>query len=224
MEISGGSVLDEARVTQWDYLGYDNQKFLLQDAGSGYYRITPRHAPSKCLEVYGWSQDNEARVVQYEYYGNPNQQWSITNRGNGYYSIINRHSNKALEVFDWDRGNDARMVQWGFLGNPNQLWSLAPIRAGQRGTVAAVPGQKEGSAISVFPNPAGRNVQIDLGEVAPWATVEVLASTGKSLLKKEFQRRSLLTLDLESISASGLVLLRITTNQKSETRKIVLSR
>ncbi len=69
-----------------------------------------------------------------------------------------------------------------------------------------------------------RSVQIDLGEVAPWARVEVLASTGKSLMKKEFQRSSLLTLDLEDIRASGVVLLRITTGQKSETRKIVLSR
>ncbi|TXH71539.1 MAG: hypothetical protein E6Q88_07670, partial [Lysobacteraceae bacterium] len=42
---------------------------------SGWYRITPRIAPTRSVEVGGWSVVNGGNVIQWTYFGNPNQIW-----------------------------------------------------------------------------------------------------------------------------------------------------
>jgi hypothetical protein len=77
IEVAGGVVGNGTKVQIWDYLGTAHQKFTFTATSGGYYRITPTHATSHCLDVSGVSTADGAPVHQWTYGGGNNQQWAF---------------------------------------------------------------------------------------------------------------------------------------------------
>jgi hypothetical protein len=64
LDISGASASDGANLQIWSYSGGPNQQFRFQNAGSGVWRIIPRHS-QKCIDVAGASASDGANVLQW---------------------------------------------------------------------------------------------------------------------------------------------------------------
>ena len=114
-------------VKQWDYAGYDNQKWLIQAAGDGYFRVAAKHS-GKVLSVYQYSLAAGGIVNQWDDAGYENQRWLIQPTGNGDYTIFARHSHLALSVDGYSFSNEQSIInQWWFAGYDNQKWILERV-------------------------------------------------------------------------------------------------
>lgn len=127
LEFAGWGTANQTQADQWDYLAGANQQFMVQDAGGGYYRLTPMHATGKCLEVYGWSTTNGGNIDLWDYTGGNNQKWMIQPTDNGYYKIINVNSGKALDLYQLLLNNGRAVDQWDCNGGRNQQWGFVKI-------------------------------------------------------------------------------------------------
>jgi endoglucanase len=78
LDVSGGQSGNGANVQIWTYLSGGNQIWTISATSDGYYRLTPTHAPSMCLDVNGsqWASDG-ANVQIWQYLGGTNQQWTF---------------------------------------------------------------------------------------------------------------------------------------------------
>jgi endoglucanase len=127
LEFAGWGTANQTQADQWDYVVGANQQFKVEDAGGGYYRLTPMHATGKCLEVYGWNTGNGGQVDLWDYTGGANQKWSIQITDSGYYKITNVNSGKALDVTGASLNNGVAVDQWTYSGGKNQQWAFVKI-------------------------------------------------------------------------------------------------
>jgi hypothetical protein len=126
LDVKGASKDNGAPIHQWDWVDGDNQKWRLDDVGSGLWRIVSVHS-GKVLDVKDASKDNGAPIVQWDWWGGDNQKWRLEHVGGGIARIVSVHSGKVLDVKDASRDNGAPIVQWDWWGGDNQKWQLAPL-------------------------------------------------------------------------------------------------
>jgi len=72
--MGGWSTINGGNAILWTYFGNDNQKWSVQDAGDGYYRIVNKYS-NLSLDVEGILTTNGASIWQWEYVGGANQQF-----------------------------------------------------------------------------------------------------------------------------------------------------
>lgn len=84
-DISGGSTENKALLNQWDHVGFENQKFILQDIGDGYYKIIASHT-SKALDVG----TTNGSIQQWDSYDTTYQAWKFVENSDGTYRVINK--------------------------------------------------------------------------------------------------------------------------------------
>ncbi|WP_197034556.1 RICIN domain-containing protein [Glycomyces sp. NRRL B-16210] len=123
LDVQDGSTANGAGIIQWDCWGGSNQRWELQDAGSGFYRIVSQ-ASGRCLDVDGASTANGAKAIQWACNSGANQQWELRSVGGGHVEIVARHSGKCLDVLDGSTANGAEVIQWECVGAANQQWSV----------------------------------------------------------------------------------------------------
>ncbi|NRQ32412.1 hypothetical protein HII36_11255 [Nonomuraea sp. NN258] len=113
-----------APVIQWSCTGVNDQKWTLEQAGSG-YRLKPVHAPGLCMDVSGASTAAGAAVIQWTCGTAPNQQWRFVPAQDGFYRLTPLHADGMCLDVGSAAGNDgASIAQYTCNGYPNQLWSL----------------------------------------------------------------------------------------------------
>ncbi|MDQ0640535.1 endoglucanase [Pedobacter sp. W3I1] len=127
LEFGGWATANQTPAQQWGYVAGANQQFKVEDAGGGYYRLTPMHATGKCLEISGWNTADGGQAALWDYSGGANQKWSIQITTNGYYKIVNANSGKALDVLNSSLNNGGAAVQWTYSGGRNQQWAFLKI-------------------------------------------------------------------------------------------------
>ena len=76
-DIQGASTLEKAYLQQYHFNGNNNQRFILEDVGSGYFKIKAKHS-GKMLAVQTASTANDAQVLQYTSGTGDNQKWTFT--------------------------------------------------------------------------------------------------------------------------------------------------
>lgn len=100
-----------------------NNNGAIVDGGT--YRIIPRHAQSKAVEVYNFETGNGGNVVQYEYWGGAPQKWMASDAGNGYWRFTPSNSSvRAMDVTDISSADGANIQIWDYWGGAAQQWSL----------------------------------------------------------------------------------------------------
>ncbi|MER7277068.1 RICIN domain-containing protein [Dactylosporangium sp. NPDC000244] len=122
LDVSSGSAADGARTLQYTCGTGLNQRFTVQDLGTGYVRLVARHS-GKCLDVSGASTADGATVLQWTCGGGANQQWQVQSAGSGYVRIVARHSGKCLDIADGSTADGAAGLQWTCNGGTNQQWT-----------------------------------------------------------------------------------------------------
>ncbi|MBN1845525.1 MAG: RICIN domain-containing protein [Sedimentisphaerales bacterium] len=130
LEVAGGPTAtgNGTTVQQWDYHGQHNQQWRLEPAADGYYRLTPRHARGKCLDVSEASTDAGADVIQWDYTGGANQQWRLLAGEDGHFALVARHSDMCADVNGVSTANGANVLQWIPAGDNNQLWAFELVQ------------------------------------------------------------------------------------------------
>lgn len=113
------------KVQTWDcYHANRNQKWTLESAGGGYYRVK-NLASGMCLDVWNYSRSNGGIVKQGRCHGGANLQWRKQNMGGGWFTLVNRNSGKCLDLHGGhNRINGGRIQQWQCYNNGNQSWRL----------------------------------------------------------------------------------------------------
>ena len=97
LDISGGSIKNNANVALWSDTNKNHQKFHITYLGDGYYSIRMVHSKSS-LDVTGAGTTNGTNVQQYAYNGSSAQKWAIKDWGNGRYSIMSKCNGLYLDV------------------------------------------------------------------------------------------------------------------------------
>lgn len=96
VDVAGGSSSNGANIRLWDKNYADAQKFYIENAGNGEYRIKTSHG--KSVDVCGVSPKSGANVWQWENNDSQAQLWKIYKKSNGQYVFVNSISGKALDV------------------------------------------------------------------------------------------------------------------------------
>lgn len=74
LEVLGSSTSNGAPLSVWTYYSGYNQRWKIEEAEKGYYKLTPHHVRKKVL-TYGDTLDGG--LQQQRYTGEPNQQWKL---------------------------------------------------------------------------------------------------------------------------------------------------
>ena len=133
---------------------------------NGWYRMTPRWAPDKAVEVGAWSTINGGNVIQWTFGNNQANQlwWAQSRGGTGGVWWTNKHSGKVLEVAGISTANGANVQQWDDVRGGNQTW---------------LPESAGGPWWSFRPNHAtGQCLDISAGNPANGANVQQWACNG----------------------------------------------
>ena len=126
LDVAGVSTANGADIHQWDYVGGNNQKWILNNLGNGYYSIISVHS-GKAIEVSNYGTSNGDNIQQWEYVVADSQQWAIQEVESGYYRIVNRHSGKCMDVENVSQDNGATIHQWDYVGANNQKWQFTVV-------------------------------------------------------------------------------------------------
>lgn len=120
VEVAGAQNGDSANVQQYDDVGGDHQRWLLESTGDGYFKIMTRHS-GRCLDVQNSSNADAANVLQYGCGGSANQRFQLGLNPDGLsFSLQAKHSGKCLDVSGVSTANQANIYQWGCTGGDNQ--------------------------------------------------------------------------------------------------------
>jgi hypothetical protein len=114
-------------VHQWTYMGFSNQKWILNHLGDNVYTITSQYS-NNVLDVAGVSANNGATVHQWGNTGGNNQKWKIQPVGDGYYRLLAVHSGKALSINRNLTTNGANLLQWDYVGASSQKWRFDKLQ------------------------------------------------------------------------------------------------
>lgn len=121
LNVSGGSLNNEAVIEQYAYADWDSQKWVFEKVDGSYYKITNVNS-GKVLEIGGLSTTDGAVCSQYEYNGGWNQMWEIVTDSNGRYRIRNRWSGLYLGMSGASTADGAYCVQTSDTSSTNINW------------------------------------------------------------------------------------------------------
>ncbi|CAF1038769.1 unnamed protein product [Adineta steineri] len=131
MEIESASTTERARVMQWHDNGGDWQKWHVQYAGHGQYRIFAAHS-RQALDAYGWQTNNGAPLIQAVYHAGDNQLWKINevDGSPGVVQLISVHSlnqpgpGKLVSVPASSTDAGIQLHLWEEVNNADQKWKM----------------------------------------------------------------------------------------------------
>jgi endoglucanase len=126
LDIAGASTADGAILQQYTNYNSNNQKFIITDVGSGYYKVSPVSSSGKAIDVYNNSTADGGSIVQWTYGGGSNQQWQFVANGNNY-NIKSRLSGKCLDVSGASTADGATVVLWTCGSGTNQEFTLTKL-------------------------------------------------------------------------------------------------
>lgn len=132
VEIANGSTADGARVQISSCTGQARQRFRIEAADGGYFRIR-NVGTNKCLDVTGASTGDGAAIQQYSCWAGQNQQFSLSDVTSDAVRITARHSGKVLDVNGRGTADGTQLIQWPWNGQTNQQFRVVRFGSGGGG-------------------------------------------------------------------------------------------
>ena len=126
LDIAGASTSNSANVQIWSNANENQQKFLVEYQGNGYYIIEALHS-GKVLDVASGVNQSGANVWQYENNHSNAQSWMIKDAGDGAYYIISKCNGLFLDVSGGSSANGTNVqVYEGNKTNSQKFFFLEP--------------------------------------------------------------------------------------------------
>lgn len=129
LTVTGKNAASDGFRVPIDYIKLTYVSSASVPAVGKWYRLSPRHALSKCLDVSGGpsSTANGTVIHTWDYVGGSNQQWTFQPTDSGYYRLTPRHAlGSCADVSGGPNPapNGAGVNLWGWWGGTNQQWRL----------------------------------------------------------------------------------------------------
>lgn len=146
LDVAGGSIADMGNIQQWEKAGVDQQKWMLEDAGDGYYFLVSKKS-GKVAAVDINSAKNKNNVIQYgKIAAAEDQKWKLEDAGNGYFYLVNKLSKKFLDVAGGKPENGVNVQQCEKNGTDAQKWRFEVADAkglflNENGVIITEPGK-----------------------------------------------------------------------------------
>ena len=77
LNVFGKSTKEDTKIIQFNSGDEDNEKWIFEANGDGFWRITPKMSPKMGLNVQGNSKEQEANIIQFTFDGNDNSKWRL---------------------------------------------------------------------------------------------------------------------------------------------------
>jgi predicted chitinase len=161
VDVAGASLVNQAKVQEWDCNGTAAQSFVAEDMGGGYFRLKNTNS-GKCLNIYGGVIDaahsksgnqDGSLVQQYTCGTGDNNEWRFV-ASNGFSAIVSKlHSgdgvNRCLDVIGGPTAtaNGTGLQIWTCNNQGNQTFNPTTAAAGTSsgGTPAPAPAPQSSS-------------------------------------------------------------------------------
>ena len=132
MDVYGGGTEQGVNIIQWHFNDGDNQKWILESLGRGYYKISSVLNPRFSLDVFGGGAEAGNRVIQWPWHGGTNQQWKLIVNEDETVSFMSRMAEEnetyyLLDVFGGGMDEGVNVIQWPAHYGDNQKWDLVPV-------------------------------------------------------------------------------------------------
>lgn len=122
LDVNGASTASGAAVIQWACHTGANQKWKLEDAGGGYWRVKAGHS-SMCLDLASQSTANAVGLVQATCGNGTSQQWATEDVGGGALRLKSRYSGLCVDVDRANKDDGASVIQYACFDSANQQWT-----------------------------------------------------------------------------------------------------
>lgn len=124
--ISAASPTAGAAAVQQTADGSANQRWQLEPAQNGYYKIVNLNS-GLLLGISGASTTAGAAALQWSDTLTPDHLWQVVDAGGGYSKLINKNSGLLLGIQGMSTSSGAAALQWTDNGTADHLWKLVPV-------------------------------------------------------------------------------------------------
>ena len=161
LDISGGSDYNKANLQIWTNTNVNQQKFLVEYQGDGYYKIQALHS-GKVLDVDNGANKNGTNVWQYESNNTNPQRWMIKDAGNGEYYIISKCNGLYLDVSGGKAANGTNVQVYEGNETDSQKFTFlnAPLISNNTYRISTALNSKSVLDVSGGSKADGANIQI----------------------------------------------------------------
>ena len=111
LDVMGSSAAPGANVALYENRNSSNQKFRLERAGDGWYRLVAEHS-GQCLDVVAGGAEPGTNVTQWPTTWAGNQLWAVEDAGGGWYRLRAGCSGLYLDVEGGHAGNSVNVRTW----------------------------------------------------------------------------------------------------------------
>ncbi len=111
LDVMGSSFDAGANVALYENRNSSNQKFRLEPAGDGWYRLVVEHS-GQCLDVVAAGSEPGTNVTQWPTTWAGNQLWAVEDAGDGWYRLRAGCSGLYLDVEGGHAGNSVNVRTW----------------------------------------------------------------------------------------------------------------
>ena len=163
LDIKDGALDNGAELQLWIKNNTENQRFYIQYAGNGYYKIYNVKS-AKALDVPDSSKDVGTKIQQYESNDLSSQRWKIRKNIDGSYNFIAECSGLALDVENGIIEDGTRIQQYTYTNSNAQKFKLEKTSLLNEGIVSIKKETNHNMALDVNNNTSEDKTQIQLWE------------------------------------------------------------
>ena len=222
LDVAGVSTTSGANVQQYEIIngGGNNQRWRLEDAGSGMMRIRVKHT-NMCLAAVNNLNQNGVNVIQQTCNTSNRQKWTLIDAGGGFYGLRNAQSNRFLEVAGVSTANGANVQIFGTTTPQHRQFQFILVEgATSRFSGIITPDQEALDQVMPFPNPTLGELNVELPAGSNLISVRVSDLIGNTFEVPIVHRGpELLQMFWQDLPA-GMYLLEIELEEGTITRKV----
>ena len=211
LAVENALTTDGANVIQNPYAGTNNEKWFVQDQGSGQYSIKNVNATGRGLDVVSSSTASPADINIWYYSGGNNQKFKIEAVGS-YYRIVNVNSGKCIDMAGSSQ-NNVSIQQYDCNNADNQLFTFTKLNSNTSRVASEEEPNAELNTI-VAPNPSENQFTITQSGAFTFGVYDVLGTVQE---KGEGIDKAIFGKNLKT----GMYILKVESEGKSKSIKVI---
>ncbi|ASB48747.1 family 43 glycosylhydrolase [Alkalitalea saponilacus] len=220
LEVFNGNDAFGTNIIQNTYTGANSQKWMVENAGSGYVALRPiSSSQGRYLEVANNNANNGANIRLGTNVIDNSKRLKFNYQENGYFSIHTASSNdiRSFDVSNFSTQDGANVVQWEYMGGNNQLWRIERIPQSPT-SLMKTPELR----ISIYPNPTTqKSVTIDLNSVNPESNLKISIYNISGSMVEQYEGEWLNQYQTKVRFENGIYFIRVETPSFTYTERVI---